>query len=195
MKMIQKTALVSFLVFAPFCVSFGQEVEKKASPFRFLIKGGLDFGGDEVAEVYFEDGSTQSVPAGQGGSIGIGAEFQVPAIEKLKFHATVGYKYVTTKADNAHIRLSRVPMTVTTNWMVTNKLRIGAGVTSHQAIRFKGDEILNDMTLTAGPAPTFEIAYGVLGATYTPMNYKDEANAKYSANAIGVSLTFTIPKR
>jgi len=195
MKIIKKTLLFSFLSFAPFCVSFGQEVEKKVSPFRFLVKGGLEFGGDEIAVVYFEDGSTQSIPTGQGGSIGIGAEFQVPAIEKLKFHATVGYKYVTTKADNANISLSRVPLMATTNWMVTNKLRVGAGVVSHQAIRFKGDEFLNDVSFTSAPAPTFEIAYGVLGVTYTPMNYKDQANEKYSANAIGVSLALTIPKR
>jgi len=126
MKIFSKIALLSFLFSASFCDLFGQQVDKKDPALRFLVRGGLDFGGDKVAEIDFEDGSKQSVRAGQGGWVGIGAEYRVPALKKLLFHATVGYKYVTTKADNAHIRLTRVPLQFTTNWMATKKLRVGA---------------------------------------------------------------------
>ena len=152
-------------------------------------------GGDDVAEIYFTTGETQSVKAGQGGSIAVGGEFQIPGVEKLLLHATVGYKYVTTKADNAHIRLTRVPIQVTANWMATKKLRIGAGLASHQAIRFKADGIMEDFKFASATGPTFEVAYSAIGLTYTAMTYKDKDKNAYSANAIGVSLTLALPNR
>ena len=195
MRISKKLTLLSLLFFTSFCQLFAQEKEKKTSPVRFLIKGAFEFGGDDVAEVYFTNGEKQSVKAGQGVSIAIGGEFQIPSVEKLLFHATVGYKYVTTKADNAHIRLSRVPIQVTANWMATKKLRLGAGLASHQAIRFKADGIGQDMSFDGATGPTFEVAYSVIGLTYTAMTYKDQDKHTYSANAIGVSLTLAIPKR
>lgn len=195
MKIFTKIVLLSFLFSASFCDLFGQQVEKKGPALRLLVRGGFDFGGDKVAEIDFEDGSKQSVPAGNGGWIAIGAEYQVPAIKQLLFHATAGYKYVTTKADNAHIRLTRVPLQISANWMATKKLRFGAGLTSHQAVRFKAGGFADDLTLRATPGPTFELAYGALGVNYTSMSYRDQTDEKYSASSIGVSLTFAFPKR
>lgn len=195
MKIIPKILLVSFFISASFCESFGQQSEKKVSPFRFLIRGGLESGGDDVAEVYFVDGSKQSVKAGQGASIAIGAEYQVPTLKKLLFHATAGYKFVTTKANNANITLTRVPVQLTANWMATKKLRLGAGLASHQTIRFKADGIGDDITFKSALGPTVELAYSVIGLTYTAITYQDQANNKYSANAIGVSITLALSKR
>ena len=195
MKIIQKLLLLSFFLSATFCDSFAQQVEKKVSPFRFLIRGGLEYDGDDVAEVYFVDGSKQSVKAGQGASIGIGAEYQVPTLKRLLFHATAGYKFVTTKADNANISLSRVPVQLTANWMATKKLRFGAGIASHQVSRFKADNLGEDITFRGALGPTVELAYSVIGLTYTAMTYKDQADKKYSANALGVSITLALPKR
>jgi len=195
MKICKKLILLSFLFLASFCHSFAHKNVKKCSSVRFLIRGALEMGGDNVAEVYFTNGEKQSVKAGQGGSIAIGGEFQIPNVERLLFHATVGYKYVTTKADNVHIRLTRVPVLLTANWMATTKLRLGAGVATHQAIRFKTDGIGQDISFDGATGPTFEVAYSGIGLTYTAMTYKDQEKHSYSANAIGVSFTLVIPKR
>jgi hypothetical protein len=195
MRISRKLTLLSLVFLASFSHLFAQEKTKKASPVRFLIKTTFEFGGDDVAEVYFTNGEKQSVKAGQGVSIAVGGEFQIPSVEKLLFHATVGYKYVTTQADNAHIRLTRVPVQVTANWMATKKLRFGAGVVTHQAIRFKADGIGQDISFDGATGPTFEVAYSGIGLTYTAMTYKDQDKNTYSANAIGVSLTLAIPKR
>jgi len=195
MRISKKLLLLSLLFFTSFCHLVAQEQEKKVSPVRFLIKGAFEFGGDDVAEVYFTNGEKQSVKAGQGVSIAAGGEFQIPGAEKLLFHATVGFKYVTTQADNAHIRLTRVPIQVMANWMATEKLRFGAGLTTHQAIRFKADGIGQDITFDGATGPSFEVAYRGIGLTYTTMTYKDQGKHTYSANAIGVSLTLALPKR
>ncbi len=195
MKTISKLLLLTFLFSASFCDSFGQEADRKTSPFRVLFKAGLEFGGDDVAYVYFADGDRQTVKAGQGGSIALGAEYQVPTLKNLLFHATAGYKYVTTKADNANIRLTRVPVVLTANWLAAKKLRFGAGLASHQGIRFKADGLGEDIDLRSAIGPTFEIAYSGIGITYTAMNYKDQADQKYSANSFGLSITLALPKR
>ena len=195
MKISKKLTLLLILFCTCFCQSFAQEHTKKVSPVRFLIKGALEMGGDEVAEVYFTNGETQSVKAGQGVSIAVGGEAVIPGIEKLLFHATVGYKYVTTQADNAHIRLTRVPIQATANWMVIDKLRLGAGIVTHRAIRFKADGIMKDVTFESATGPTFEVAYSGIGLTYTAMTYKDQDKNAYSANAIGLSFTIALPTR
>ncbi|MDQ3279554.1 MAG: hypothetical protein M3Q06_14610 [Bacteroidota bacterium] len=194
MKITKTLTLLLLFVFAAH-TSFSQEGTKKVSPVRLLIKGALELGGDDVAQIYFTNGDKQSVKAGQGGTLAVGGEFQIPSVEKLLFHATVGYKYVTTKAENAHIRLTRVPIQFTANWMVTKKLRLGAGMVTHQGIRFKADGIGQDTHFDGATGPTFEIAYSGIGLSYTAMTYKDPNQHSYSANAIGLTFSLTVPKR
>ncbi|HWJ02578.1 MAG TPA: hypothetical protein VNU93_02790 [Verrucomicrobiae bacterium] len=152
-------------------------------------------GGDKITEVYFTNGEKQSVRAGQGGTLTVGAQVQVPGAERLLFHASAGIKYVTTQADNAHIRLTRVPVLLTANWMAAKKLRLGAGLATHRGIRFKADGIGDDVKFDAASGPMFEIAYSGIGLSYTAMNYKDEFNNTYSANAIGITVTGVIPAK
>lgn len=175
--------------------SFAQEPVKKPSAVRFLITGGLELGGDEVAEIYFTNGNTQSVKAGQGGSIAVGAQLQVPSIEKFLVRATVGYKYVTTAADNAHIRLTRVPVVFTANWMAAKKLRVGAGLAMHQGIKFKADGIGKDILFSSASGPTFEVAYSGIGLSYTAMTYQDQDKNRYAANAVGLTFSILIPNK
>lgn len=194
MKNMQKLALLSLLFLTAFCHSSAQGNEKKAPPVRVLLRGVFEFGGDEVAKIYFTNGEKQSVKAGQGVALAVGGELRVPGIKKLLLHATVGYKYVTTQADNVHIRMTRVPLQATANWMVTDKLRLGAGMVSHRAIRFKADGIGQDISFAAANGPTFEAAYRGIGLSYTAMTYKDQDNYTYSANAIGLSFTIALQK-
>ncbi len=202
MKLLNKITLLLTLFFVSFGYSYAQDslkltkpVIKKPSDFRLLIKGALEFGGDEVAKVYFTNGKSQSVNAGQGGSIAVGTEYRVPGEERLRFQASIGYKYVTTQADNAHIRLTRVPMQFTANWMAAPQFRIGAGVVSHQAIHFNAGGLGDNISYKSASGPVFELAYGVAGLSYTAMSYKDDTNTSYSANAVSFSFTFTLPNR
>lgn len=192
---MKRLVLLSFLAFAAFNQSFAQDAEKKQPQVRFLAGGALELGGDEVAEVYFTNGDVQSVNAGQGISVAVGGQLQFPKVEKLLLRATVGCKYVTTQADNAHIRLTRVPIVVTANWMLTEKIRLGAGLATHQFIQFKADGIGQDVTFKGATGAVFELAYDVVGLSYTAMKYTDQSNMTYSANAIGITLTGVFPMR
>lgn len=186
--------LVLFLIFSIPRISFAQDTVLKASPLRLLIGVAGEFGGDPVAEVSFTDGNTQSVPAGQGVSFLLGGQYQFPKAEKFLIRGSVGYKYITTMATNAHIRLTRVPVQLTANYMAAKKLRLSAGLVNHQVIQFKTDGIDEDTKFTGSTGPIFEIAYHGMGVTYTTMKYADPQNASYSANSFGVSFTTTISK-
>lgn len=194
---MKKLLLIPFLLLATLSTSFAQqeEEEKKQSPLRFLIGAAFEFGGDEVAEIYFTNGETQSVKAGQGVSIALGGEYQFPKVEKLLLRGTIGYKYVTTQADNAHIRLTRIPLHLTANWMATEKIRLGAGVVTHRNINFKADGIGENATFDGATGAIFEVAYSGVGLSYTAMTYKDQNNYAYSANAIGLTISGVLPRR
>jgi hypothetical protein len=195
MKTPKKLSLVLLLTFVSLDYSFAQEVEKKVTPVRFLFGGAIEYGGDEIAEILFTNGDTQSVKAGQGASVAVGAQLQIPKAEKLLIRATVGYKYATTAADNAHIRITRVPVHLTANCMITEKIRIGAGLAMHKNIRFESDGIGDDNKFNNASGAIFEIAYRGIGLIYTAMKYTDQASISYSANSIGVSLTGVLPRK
>ncbi len=194
MKRINST-LVFILLFSLFNNSFSQVAEKKKSPLKFLVVGALELGGDKIAEVFFTNGEKQGIRAGQGISVGVGAQLQIPGADKFLLRSTIGFKYVTTAADNAHIRLTRVPIIVSGSYMATPKLRLGAGLAMHKSIRFKTDGVGDDYNLQPANGPVFEIAYAGVGLTYTAMKYKDQANNSYSANAVGLSFSIAIPKK
>jgi hypothetical protein len=186
--------IVAYLLVCSGFASQAQQDTVKQTTAKFLIGGALELGGDRVAEIYFTSGSTQSVRAGQGGSLAVGLQLQPAKIERLLFRGTIGFKYVTTAADNVHIRLTRIPVILTANWMISEEVRISAGLSSHRNIRFKTDGIGQDVTFSGATGPIFEVAYKGIGLTYTIMSYKDQDNNRYSANAIGISLSGVFPQ-
>lgn len=190
-----KPSLIFILFITLFNKSFSQNAVKKTAPLRFLIAGALEIGGDKIAEVYFTNGEKQGVRAGQGISVGVGGQLQIPGAEKLFLRTTVGFKYVTTAADNVHIRLTRVPIVVSGSYMATPKLRFGAGLSMHRIIRFNTGGLDDDHKFQGANGPIFEIAYAGVGLTYTAMKYKDQLNNSYSANAVGISYSVALPKK
>ncbi len=182
----------TFFLALTFVAAFAQN-ESKYQPVRFLISGALEFGGDELQKVLFTNGETQSVNAGQGGSIAIGAQIQFPKTDKFLIRGSIGYKYLTTQADNVHIRLTRVPMQLTANFMAAPKLRLGAGIVTHTGVKFNSGGLGGDMTYTSNAGPVFEIAYYGIGLSFTALKYTDQNNETYSANAFGITFSGVLP--
>ncbi|MEJ8819738.1 hypothetical protein [Lacibacter sp. H407] len=187
--------IIFFLLFSPAFVSNAQTTSTNQKPLRFLLGGALEFGGDNLAEVYFTDGSVQKMNAGQGGTVFAGGELRLTKSEKLFLRGSIGFKYLTTKADNANIRLTRIPLQLSLNYVPVKKLRFATGIVSHQAINLKFDGLGQDAKFTSVPGLQFEAGYGLFALSYTLMTYKDASNASYSANAIGITISGVINKR
>lgn len=182
--------LAVLFAFSIFSALQAQEVK----PIRLLLGGALELGGDEVAEILFVDGSSQSVNAGQGGSLFLGAQFQLPAVKSLLFRASAGFKYVTTKAENVNIRLTRVPFHFTGHYLITDDIHIGGGLAMHTGIKFKADGIGDDVAFDAASGPRIEAGWKGLALTYTNMKYNADNGNTYDASSFGLSFMATIPK-
>ena len=186
-KHLLKFAFLTLMI-SVFNTSFGQETKSTPS-LRLLINGAIELGGDPVATVGFTNGDSQNVNAGQGISVGVGGELSLLNSQQFRLRGSIGIKYVTTAADNAHIRLTRIPMILTANWVVKDDWRIGAGIVSHQAIRFNGGGIGSNFKLSSPAGPVIEVAYKGIGLSYTILTYKDEFGDSYGANSIGLTLS------
>ncbi len=177
--------LTSFQVFA-------QQSEQPVVA-KFLIEGGVEYGGDEILQVFFTNGEDQTMRAGQGGYLAFGGEFQFPKAKSLMLRTSIGIKFNTTAADNANIRLTRFPIQLTPFWKINNDFRLGVGVTSHLNPKLKGDGFFPDVAYTSSIGPRFEFGYKWIALTYTAINYEDEAGESFSASSIGASISLTFP--
>ena len=157
----------------------------------FSLGGGLDFGGDKVAEVYFTNGADQSVNAGQGGSVFAALDYALN--KSFRIRTLAGFKYVTTAANNANIRLTRFPLQISGIVNLDKNWWLSAGLATQQGIRFKGDGFLDDLNLTTKGGATVGLGYNSVYLTYVGMKYKDNLDYAYDASSIG--LGFLIPLR
>jgi hypothetical protein len=157
---------------------------------RWFIEGGAEFGGDEIVEVTFTTGGTQSIYAGQGGSIHAGAQFTHPDFSKFMGRASIGYKYTTTAAENVDLTLTRIPINVTGYYLPDNHFRLGIGLSTHQSIAFDGGGAVGNLTFEPSLGSRLEIGYDFVSVTYTVMKYKVDNGPALNANAVGFAFSW-----
>ena len=173
---------------------FGQQSSRRVN-LNLLVDGGIEYGGDEILQVFFTNGEDQTMRAGQGGYIGFGGQLEFSSIKQLMLRTTIGIKYNTTAADNANIRLTRYPLTLTPFWKINDDIRLGIGITTHLSPRLKGDGFIPDISYDSTIGTRFEFGYKWIALTYTAISYEDGAGDLFSAGSIGASLSFTIPNK
>jgi hypothetical protein len=160
-----------------------------------VLEGGIEFGGELIAEVTFTDGSTQRMHAGQGGTVAVGALFRPREGSPLDVRATIGYKFVTTAAENADISLTRVPMELIATYRVAPDWTVGGGLSRHTAIHFDGGGFAPNVDFDDATGVTLELAWRGVTLSYTTMTYTDEADQNFGAGAIGLSYRWVASKR
>ncbi|WP_339922708.1 hypothetical protein [uncultured Cyclobacterium sp.] len=175
-------------------VGFAQS-DQKPLVAHLLVEGGIEYGGDEILEVYFTNGETQTMRLGQGAYIGLGGQFNPFKTDKIFFRTLIGIKYNTTAAENANIRLTRLPLNLIGYYRIANDFRLGIGGTSHFNVKLKGDGFIPDVAFTSGLGSRFEFGYKAIALTYTNLKYKDLAKVNYSASSLGLSASIIFPNK
>jgi hypothetical protein len=170
--------------------AYAQRPAESGSHGGFLVQTDLEFGGDSVATVAFDDGDTQNVHAGQGISIGIGGYLRPMASTPFELSAVVGYKYVTTAADNADINVSRVVLKVNATYWFRNDWFVTGGITHHASPELDGDGFFEDIPFDNATGFSAEVGWRWIALRYTNIEYSHPAFEEIDASSVGLSFTW-----
>jgi hypothetical protein len=156
----------------------------------FLVQTDLEFGGDSVATVAFEDGDTQNVHAGQGISLGIGGYVRPSDNVPFEISGVVGFKYVTTAADNADINLSRTVLKLNGTYWFDKGWFVTAGLTHHMSPELNGDGFFEDLKFDDATGFSAEVGWRWIALRYTNITYKMDGFEDTDASSVGLSFTY-----
>ncbi len=159
-----------------------------------ILEGAVEYGGDDLFQVFFTDGSDQTILAGQGGTIAVGVEAQPVATLPVTVRGTVGFKFVLTAADNANVRFTRFPLEGIVAYRHASGVRVGAGASVHTAVRLYGDGFLDDRSFDTAVGPTVEIGYKGIALTASRMAYRasKSPSERVDGSSIGLSISGSV---
>ena len=148
----------------------------------------VEFGGDEVVELLFTNGNSQTLRAGQGLTAAAGLRVQpVPTVPVSGF-AQVGYKFLLNASDNADIRLTRFPIEVGVHGHITPDVWAEAAYTRHLSVSLNGDGFFPDEEFDSSNGVTLGAGWRWIGASYTIINYTAQNGTEIDASNVGITL-------
>jgi len=161
----------------------------------FLAQMDLDFGGDDIATVYFEDDSSQDITAGQGVAVSIGGYFRPIESSSFEIDASIGYKYATTQADNADINISRTMLQLEALYRWPNGFYLGAGVIQHMSPELNGDGFFPDIEFDDATGFNAEIGWRWISLHFTDISYESDLFEDVDASHVGIRFTYRYGQR
>lgn len=114
-------------------------------PFSFVLSMGIDVGGEDIVEVEFDDGSSETLSANQGFWFAGGFAFLKQPIREVAIDTavTIGFKGWEVGADNGQIKYRTFPVEVVERlWF--RQVRFGAGVSYLLSPKISSDGDLSD---------------------------------------------------
>jgi len=156
----------------------------------FLGQLDLDYGGDDVATVFFEDDDSQNIKAGQGMAVSLGAYFRPIASSSFEIDASVGYKFSTTAASNADIGVERTMLQLGVSHRWPNGFYLGGGLVENLSPTVNGDGFFEDIDFDNATGYNVEIGWRWISLHYTGMTYKSDLYEDVDASHFGVRFTY-----
>ncbi len=156
----------------------------------FLAQVDADFGGDDIATVYFEDDSSQDLSAGQGLAVSVGGYFRPIESSPFEIQASLGYKFSTTQADNADIGMSRTLLQLEGLYRWPNGFFMGAGLMRHMSPKLDGDDFFPDINFDDANGLNVEIGWRWISVHYTDISYSNDFIEDVDASHVGARFTW-----
>lgn len=156
----------------------------------FMVQGDLDLGGDDLATVSFVDGSSQDIAAGQGIVVSGGGYFRPITTSPFELQGLVGFKYVTTKASNADINVSRIVWQLLGIYRFENGWYAGGGLVQHTSTSLDGDGFFEDVDFDDATGFDAEFGWRWVGLHYTSIEYENDVIKNVDASNVGVRLSY-----
>lgn len=123
---MKKTLLALALAAASVGVAQAQTEAPVAKPLRFLVGGGLTFGGDKLATAKYTNGGEINIHAGSMVAVNVGIDYRIA--EAFSVQGTVGYHFDNASGTNGNIRFDRFPVELLGYYNVMPQWRVGGGV-------------------------------------------------------------------
>jgi len=173
---------------------------------RGIVRLVGEHGGDKVAELEYEDGSTPDVIAGGGVGLAVGVAVELARFgrQALDVQAALGAKYRTIPpATNQELRWLRFPAEALLFYRAPNGVRVGGGAVVHLRNRITANgEVVNDRVSfrnTPGFVVQAEYARQNVGVDlrYTALEYhpSDDRAGSLNASSVGLGFTFYLSPR
>jgi hypothetical protein len=156
----------------------------------FVGELGIEFGGDEVGEVVFEDDSSESLKGGDGFAFAVGAHYRPPGWA-VDFSGTVGYKVDDTSATNASVRVSRTTVELLAHYDPKESWWIAAGPVWHNGVKLDADGFDENLNMGSATGFTLQAGWKWIAVKYTDMEYTEETSGygfKIDGSSIGILL-------
>lgn len=168
------------------CSAAAAEDAASQGKFGWIVKMDVEAGGDEIATVFYTNGRSQSINAGQGGTFAGGVHYQ-PAHSNFDFSLTGGMKFQMTAASNANINMRRFVVEARADYWFNDTYWIGAGPVFHSNIKYDGDGFTRNADFDDATGFTIKGGWKWVALSYTNIDYKI-GGQKIKASNFGVSL-------
>ena len=172
----------------PLCAQ-AQGLPPSHSGFGLVLEAAGEFGGDNLVKVFYTNGSTQDIRAGQGATLSAGVHYQVPGAP-VDIAATVGYKFVRTAAYNTDLGINRVVLKLTGTYELPRYFWVDAGPVWHTAVKLNGDGYVPDVNFDDAIGVTVGAGWRWFGISYTSIRYTSGLTGGVDASNVGVTATW-----
>lgn len=167
------------------------EAQRPNKPIAFVFDLGFEFGGDDVATVFFTNGDSQDIEAGRGVTAGVGISWMPSNDTPVDIRATIGYKYTTTAADNADISMSRVMLAVVPTYRFDGGFWLAAGAERHISTKFDADGLTDNIEFDDATGFTLQAGYKAFAVRYLSIKYEGPFEGELDGSAVGLLMNFT----
>src|SRR5262245_8090666 len=114
---------------------------------HWVVGGGFTFGGDNLASIIFNDGSSDDVRAGELVQFYGGIKYQ--SVSQFSVQGTLGYHYTGTRANSdATFEFARFPLEVLGHFHPSNNLAFGGGLRFVNGAKLKASGIASGLDVT-----------------------------------------------
>lgn len=177
------------------CFSIACMAAPVMAEFKGVAHAGYEFGGDNVLEVYYTDGSNSTINAGDGLVFAGGVAYVVNP--EVAIQATLGWKYQTIqRATNADAHFNRFPVETILQY-TPGKVRLGAGITYHinPKLHASGDLAPAEVAFDDALGAVYQLDYitemGLMwGIRYTDLSYTvNNTDYDVDATSFGIHVT------
>lgn len=162
--------------------------------FGWVLEGGIEYGGEVLVTLLFDDGSEQDILAGQGGTVAFGFDYRPARMPQLGLRTTAGVKFTSNASSNADISFIRIPVEVVGSYYFARDWRVGAGLAFHTGVSFNGDSFVPDIAFDPATGATLELGWKAFALTYTAIEYTANGGS-IDASSFGLSASWVFGKR